>query len=186
MKSTAPAFIASTASGTSPWPVMTMTGSCAPLAQLAAAAPARHLGHPHIGDDAARAASWQRLPGTRRRAKVRTGGPPLSAGTPGSPARHRRRRRHGRRHQSPSSGSAVLSRRRVKRNGAAAGLGSTQTRPPCASMIVRRDRQTHAHALLLGRHERLKQLVSDLFCDAGPGIGDLTSTMSSPTAQSTP
>ena len=53
-KSTAPHFIASTASGTSPCPVMTMTGKPdlhlpEPAQQVDAAQPR----HPHVGDDAA-------------------------------------------------------------------------------------------------------------------------------------
>jgi hypothetical protein len=36
-----------------------------------------------------------------------------------------------------------------------------------------RNRQTDAHAVLLRRDERLKQLVSDIRCNARAGVGDL-------------
>ena len=53
MKSMAPAFIASTAMGTSPWPVITIegirTGSRAAFQEFDAA----HVGHAQIGDQAA-------------------------------------------------------------------------------------------------------------------------------------
>ena len=61
-KSTAPSFIASTASGTSPWPVITITGSDgAAFVQAAQQLHAVDLGHAHVGDDAAAGYLRQRL-----------------------------------------------------------------------------------------------------------------------------
>ena len=55
MKSIAPSFIARTATGTSPWPVITITGqSISRFGQLGHDMEAVHLRHPQVEQDAAR------------------------------------------------------------------------------------------------------------------------------------
>ncbi len=140
-KSTAPAFIASTASGTSPWPVMTMTGNAdAPRLQLPLQLEAidpRHptsvMMQPGCIVAAARRGRRRRIRGPARRS------PRLSAGRP---AACRTASSSSIRCTTASGAIAQLLRcltaLSVKRKIVPPpGLGSTQSRPPCASMMVR-------------------------------------------------
>ena len=126
MKSTAPSFIASTASGTSPWPVITITGSRdSVLLQPAQQLEPAHLRHAHIGDDAA---GLDAPDSVRRKARPRCVDlRPRS----GAAEQERQRIAHGfvvvdhvhRRAQSPSSDSSLLTAPKGEtEDGAAAGV----------------------------------------------------------------
>ena len=146
-KSAAPSFIASTASGMSPWPVMTMTGNvAAALAQPPQQLDAAHIRHSDIGDDAARSTRSCARPGMRWR--CRRSGPRSSGRSQQKRQRIARRivvvddmhdgiSRH--RRLPPCSTLRSVKRKIVP----PPGFGSAQIRPPCASTMVREiDRPT--------------------------------------------
>ena len=151
MKSTAPAFIASTASGTSPWPVMTMTGSSTParFSRCDQLEPV-HARHAHVGDDAARLErpaapsrkAERRLVGPHRRARRCRAGTPANRATASSSSITWTIGV-----SSPSLNSSLLTARRVKRNVAPPSVFGSAQMPAAMRLDDRaRDRQADAHA----------------------------------------
>src|SRR5580692_531464 len=174
-KSTAPNRMASTASGTSPWPVMTITGTSMPSSRTR------------------RSRSIPLNPGIRTSVMMQV--KPVSGSTSRNAAadawlitsRSAVRNRKASESRSASSSSMTCTiagsddiagfllgqdRQREREYRAAAGIGPRHDRAAVRLDDGARDRQTDAHALSLGRDERLKQLRADLGRDSRPGIGN--------------